>query len=89
MPIIKLLLDGDGAFTDLQGREGDIIHRTGAFQVAALPQGMRSGHPSLVIRIDLPEKKVLIQETSVAAWLAVSRALEAKYGRKLSKGSKD
>ena len=83
MPVIKLILDGDNAFFDLQGRESDIIHRTAPFTVAALARGMRSGHPSLAIRIDLPEKKVLIQETSVAAWLAVARALEGKYGRKL------
>ena len=85
MPVIKLILDGDNAFFDLQGRESDIIHRTEPFTVAALARGMRSGHPSLVIRIDLPEKKVLIQETSVAAWLAVARALEGKFGRMLNK----
>ena len=85
MPVIKLILDGDNAFFDLQGRESDIIHRTEPFTVAALARGMRSGHPSLAIRIDLPEKKVLIQETSVAAWLAVARTLEGKFGRKLNK----
>lgn len=52
--------------------------------MATLAKGMRSGHPSLAIRIDLPDNKVLIQETSVAAWLAVARALEGKFGRQLS-----
>lgn len=85
MPVIKLILDGDNAFFDLQSRESDIIHRTGPFTVAALVRGMKSGHPSLAIRIDLPNSKVLIQETSVAAWLAVARALEGKFGRKLNK----
>jgi len=87
MPTIRLIMDGDSAFFDLQGRESDVIHRTGPFTVAALARGMRSGHPSLAIRIDLPEKKVLIQETSVAAWLAVARALEGKYGRRVIKPS--
>jgi len=86
MPIIKLRLDGEGAFSDLLGRDNsDIIQRKAPFTVAALARGMKSGHPSLAIRIDLPEKKVLIQETSVAAWLAVARALEAKFGRKGNK----
>ena len=85
MPVINLILDGDKAFFDLQGRESDIIHRTGPFTVAALARGMRSGHPSLAIRIDLPDRQVLIQETSVAAWLAVARALEGKYGRRQNK----
>lgn len=85
MPIIKLILDGDNAFFDLAGRESDIIHRTTPFTVVSLPRGMRAGHPSLAIRVGLPEGKVLIQETSVAAWLAVARALEGKFGRKLNK----
>lgn len=87
MPIIHLILDGDNAFFDLQGREADIIHRTAPFTVAALARGMKSGHPSLAIRVDLPDNKVLIQETSVAAWLAVARALEGKYARKLNRHS--
>lgn len=90
MPVIKLILEGDNAFRDLQGRKAsDIIHLTGPFTVAALPKGMKSGHPSLAIRVDLPGKKVLILETSVAAWQAVARALEAKYGRKLAKFSEN
>ena len=86
MPVIKLILNGERAFSDLLGKEkGDIIHRKGPFTVAALARGMKSGHPSLAIRIDLPDNKVLIQETSVAAWLAVARALEGKYGHRLNK----
>lgn len=88
MPIIRLILNGERAFADLQGKEkSDIIHLKGPFTVAALASGMTSGHPSLAIRIDLPENKVLIQETSVAAWLAVARALEGKYGRGVNKHS--
>jgi hypothetical protein len=85
MPVIKLILHGYNAFFDLQGRESDIIHRTEPFTVAALARGMKTGHPSLAIRIDLPDSKVLIQETSVAAWLAIARALEGKFERKLNK----
>lgn len=85
MPVIRLILNGDAAFFDLQGREDDVIHRTGPFTVAALAKGMKSGHPSLAIRVNLPDKKVLIQETSVAAWLAVARALEGKFSHKLTK----
>lgn len=86
MPIIKLILNGERAFSDLLDKEkSNIIHRKAPFTVASLARGMKSGHPSLAIRIDLPEEKVLIQETSVAAWLAVARVLEGKYGRKLNK----
>jgi len=85
MPVIKLILNGESAFLDLQGRASDIIHRKATFTVASLARVVKSGHPSLALRFDLPEGKVLIQETSVAAWLAVARALEVKFGRKLNK----
>jgi len=85
MPVIKLILDGNGAFSDLKDRGDEVTHLTEPFTVAALARGMKSGHPSLAIRIDLPDGKVIIQKTSVAAWLTVSRALEGKFGRKLNK----
>ena len=80
-PIICLILKGDSAFKDMAGKEEAIIHLTGPFTVAALERGMRSGNPSLSIRIDLPDGRVVVQETSMRMWLTVARALEAKFGR--------
>lgn len=80
MPIIRVLLEGDGAFKDLQGREKDVIHLTGDFTVAALAKGMISGKPSVMIRIDLPDGRVVLQETSYALWMTASAALRGKFG---------
>lgn len=80
-PIIRLILEGDGAFKDLADKEERVIHLTGPFTVAALERGMRSGNPSLSIRIDLPDGRVVVQETSMRMWLTVARALEGKFGR--------
>ena len=77
--IIRLILDGDGAFSDLAGHEDRIIHLTGVFTIASLEKGMVGGAPSIAIRIDLPDGKTVIQETSVRAFMTAAEALKAKY----------
>lgn len=53
MSVIRVILEGDAAFSDLAGKEAQVIHLTGPFTIAALESGMKSGAPSLAIRIDL------------------------------------
>jgi len=76
-PVIHFFADGEGVFTDLQGKESIVINLAGSFTVAALPSGMKSGKPSLVIRIDLPDGRVVLQETSVALWHQIDNILRA------------
>lgn len=80
MPIINLNLSGDGAWPDLQDKE--VIHLTGdvpAWEIAALERGMTSGSPSLALRLDLPDGRVVIAETSVKAFLTAAAAIRAKF----------
>lgn len=79
MPAIRLLLDGDGAFSDLQGKEDSVIYLVEMFTVATLTKGMTSGRPSLAIRIDLPDGRVVIQATSLGAWIMTTAALRGKF----------
>lgn len=79
MVAIKLLIDKGSGFYDLQGREGDIVLRSEPFTVMALARGTKSSNPALLIRIELPDNKVLVQETSAAAWVAIARSLSAKF----------
>ena len=79
MAAIRLLLDGDLALADLVGREADIIHLTDIFTVAALEGGMESGLPSLAIRLDLPDGRVVVQETSLGAWIMATAALRGRF----------
>ncbi|MDP2954681.1 MAG: hypothetical protein Q8O76_15365 [Chloroflexota bacterium] len=91
MPIIRVILEGDGAWPDLKGREQEIVHLVGdePVQIAYLSGGMKSGRPSLAIRLDLPSieglqdavRRVVIAETSVRAFLAAAAAIRAKYGK--------
>lgn len=83
MPHMKLILDGDGAWSELisQGRESDIIHLPEPkIEVCVLAHGMASGAPSIAMRIDLPDGKVVIAETSWALFAAAARGIAARYG---------
>lgn len=81
MPALDIILDGDSAWPELATREEDIIHLPSAvLSVAVLPGGMASGRPSVAIRVDLPDGRVLIAETSWALLGAAARAIAARYG---------
>ena len=97
MPIIRVILEGDGAWPDLAGHEDRVVHLAeGAapIQIACLSGGMKSGRPSLAIRLDLPPieglqdagKDVVIAETSVRAFLVAADAIRAKYGKEAQDG---
>lgn len=79
MPAINIILDGDNAWDDLQGKE--IIHlQDVVWEMAALPGGMSSGKPSVALRLDLPDGKVLVAETSLLALLSAVNAFVARHG---------
>jgi len=81
MPVITVILEGDNAWPDLRGKEARIIHLTDAlWEIATLKAGMKSGLPSASLRLDLPDGRVVIAETSVAALLVAMKVIEAKWG---------
>lgn len=76
--VIKL--DGESAWPELAGK--DIIHLANgapAIQVAVLDKGMASGRPSVAIRVDLPDGKHVVAETSARLFCMAARAITAKY----------
>ena len=80
MTMIHLLLEGDGAFADLQGKEDQVIDLADKpFTVAALDKGTIRGMPSVMIRLDLPDGRVVLQQTTAQLWIAVARALRGKW----------
>jgi hypothetical protein len=83
MPALNIIMDGTGAWNDLEEKitGGNLIHYAGEkIQIAALPNGMKSGKPSVAFRFDLPSGTVLIAETSMALFLSAARAFRARYG---------
>lgn len=79
---IKLEKDGDGAWPDLGRKitDGQVIFYNDELKVAILEGGMQSGLPSVTLRFDLPDGKVLISETSLAMFLQLANMAYAKYG---------
>jgi hypothetical protein len=85
MPMISLHLNGDGAWPDLAKKdtEGNLIHLQGndgpPIGLCVLDSGMVGGRPSVAIRIDLPDGRTVLAETSLRLLLTAAKAFEAKY----------
>lgn len=67
MTQLRILLDGDGCWPDLQGKVGTphVWHVTEGVEIARLRAGMSSGKTSATIRIPLPDGRVLLTEISL------------------------
>ena len=80
MTMLKVIPDGDGCWPDLVKKE--VIHLgclSDPIQIAALPGGMSSGKTSVSIRLDLPDGKVVIAQTTLALFLRAADTLKAHY----------
>lgn len=78
MITLKIITDLDGIWKDLRDRQPDIIHVKNNISIGRLSHGMQSGKSSVAIRIDLPDGKVVIAETSMVNFLACARIFNAK-----------
>jgi hypothetical protein len=72
MPILRIHLNGDGVWPDLPqlALDGKLLQAMGsdapAIEMALLRGGMVSGAPSVTFRINLPDGRVVLTETSLA-----------------------
>lgn len=79
MPGINLQLDGDNCWPELRGKIGtDAVIEANDLAIAFLPHGMTSGEPSLTLRIDLPDGRVVLTQTSLQIFTSAVRAFEAR-----------
>lgn len=82
MPIVdlKFIEEGDNCWPELKEKiaEGKVVHTTDTLHVAYLQGGMKSGKGSITLRYDLPDGRVVLAETSAAAFLAIATAIGAK-----------
>jgi hypothetical protein len=77
---LVIKLNGDNAWPDLQDK--DVIHIADGgppIQVAILDHGMTSGRPSVAIRIDIPDGRTIIAETTARLFCNAAKAFMAKY----------
>lgn len=78
-PVLTLVLR-EPAWPDLHGR--DVIHLANdtRIEIAGLEGGMASGLPSVAMRLDLPDGRVVVAETSLVLFLTAADGLKARYG---------
>jgi hypothetical protein len=77
---MSIILDGDNAWPDL--RDKKIVHLANdapPIQIAVLEGGLVSGRPSIALRIDLPNGKHVVAETTARLFVTAARAIEARY----------
>jgi hypothetical protein len=81
MPVLTVKLEGDGAWPDLKGSD-KLIHLAdeARLEIAGLEAGMTSGKPSVALRTDLPDGRIVIAETSLALFLTAADLLKGRYG---------
>jgi hypothetical protein len=78
MPGLDLHLSGDNAWPELKEKE---VIRAYVNGIAALPKGTVEGRPSVTVRIDLPDGRTVLAETTLRLLLRAAEALAARYGR--------
>lgn len=82
MPSLGIKLDGDGAWPDLALRRDDIIHlaNDANFEMTGLANGTSGGLPSVAFRLDLPDGRVVIAETTWRLFEMAYKAFLGKFG---------
>ena len=86
MPSVEMIMNGEGCWPDLQtGSDNDRLYAlfgddAPPIQLALLRGGMTSGKSSVSIRIDLPDGKVVLTETSLALLRTAIRGFVAATG---------
>lgn len=81
MPVLHIHPNGDGIWADLKEKQetGKLV-ATETLSVAGLSSGMKSGAPSVAIRIDLPDGRVVFAQTSLSLFLTAADTLKAVHG---------
>lgn len=73
---LPVILDGDGAWTDV---DPSTVLKSEKIEIAVLENGMASGLPSVAFRIDLPDGQVVVAQTSAVLFLNAARVIAARY----------
>ena len=85
MTPMTIILDGDKCWPDLTNQSGDgmadkVIDGGSIDAMACLPMGTSGGNPSVSVRINLPDGRVVIAQTTLALLLSAGDAFKARHG---------
>lgn len=80
MPYLRVKTEADGgAWPDLADKRDRVIE-VDAAEVCGLSRGMESGKPSVAMRLDLPDGRTVIFQTSLQLFLTAADVLKAYHG---------
>lgn len=88
MPVMKVILE-EPTWPDLDGKRDQLTWLSGhddpPIQIGALEGGMvggsgGDGRPSVAIRIDLPDGRIVVAETSLRLFQMANAALLGRFG---------
>ncbi len=77
MIVMRVILDGEGCWSDLSGKK---VLRATDLQIVSLAGGTTSGAPSVAFRIDLENGQTVVAETSLKLLLTAADLFKAKFG---------
>ena len=85
MASLTVKLHGDSAWPDLVAKQaaGTLLNAMGEavrWELAALPGGTAAGRASVSLRIDLPDGRTLLSETTLRLLYSAVRAIVAAHG---------
>lgn len=81
MVTIRLDLDGDGVWPDLAANPEKIVHLSNNYvlEIATLDKGTTGGKPSVCFRINLPDGRVVLAETTARLFCTAAKSIMAKW----------
>lgn len=79
MPGFSIIMDGDSCWPELKDKDVVLVDNESLIQVAVLKEGMQSGRPSITIRMELPDGRVVLGETSARLFVMAGRMIDAKF----------
>jgi len=78
--VVQLVLEGEGVLAGLD--ENAVIHQgAGHITVSSLPDGTKSGNPSVAIISKLDDGSYVFLEMSLAMFQTVNAGLRGRYGK--------
>lgn len=85
MAVLKIALDGDGAWADLAGLPPERVVNLMApdatvLELTALPHGTAAGRVAVGLRLTLPDGRVVVTQTTLRMLVVAVRAIVARYG---------
>lgn len=74
---LDIHLQGDNCWPDLHGAGDKVIHAQ-LRAIARFPMGMQSGKSAICVRIDLPDGRAVLAQTSLDLLRGAMLAIEAR-----------